>query len=346
LVVVNSRRTFARGLAFVAVLASALVVAACSDDSNGSDSASSTTESSASSGSGDLTIAMVGFEQQGAFWQTVKKGAEAAAERYGVKLNYSAPQQASDQGMIQLLNSAIASKPDGLAINYTGQAMKATTLKALDAGIPVTLYNNNRFEPQSGGKTEEAEILTLPFVGQNETRSGEVLGNAFAPHVTKSGKVLIVNPFPQAFVLTLRAEGVKTAMQAAGKSTDLLVAGADEGRNQQLVASYLQGHPDTAAIVGLGTPGANPAARAQAAKNLDIPVATFDIDSGAFDLIKSGKMTMALNQQPYLQGYFAVANLVLKAREGFNMVNVDTGTSIVTKDNIDEIAKLIEEGKS
>ena len=47
--------------------------------------------------------------------------------------------------------------------------------------------------------------------------SGEILAKAWLPMLpTEPCKVLIVNPFPTAFVLTLRGDGVKRALDAAG----------------------------------------------------------------------------------------------------------------------------------
>ena len=40
---------------------------------------------------------------------------------------------------------------------------------------------------------------------------------------------------------------------------------------------------------------------------------------------------MAINQQPFLQSYFAVANMANQAKYSLSPVNVNTGTSIVTK---------------
>ena len=61
--------------------------------------------------------------------------------------------------------------------------------------------------------------------------------------------------------------------------------------------------------------------------------------------IKDGTLTTAINQQPFLQAYFAVANLANKAKYNLSPANVDTGTSIVTKDNIDTVQACIDAGR-
>ncbi len=295
----------------------------------------------------ELTINLVGYENQGAFWQTVERGAMQAGKDFNVSVTGAAPNQASDQGMIQLLQAAIAARPNGLVINYTGKVMEEITLKALQSKIPLVLYNNNRFEKESGGVTSDPRITGLAFVGQDEHHSGEVLGTAFLRFLPKGGgTVLVVNPFPQAFVLTLRYEGVKSVLEAHGYKTDVLIAGADEGQNKATIGAYLQAHPKIVGIVGLGTPAANPAASYLSDRNLKTPVATFDIDEGALKNIQDGHMAVALNQQPWLQGYLSVEDLILQLRYGFKPVNINTGTFIVEKSNADQVAALVKAGRS
>jgi ABC-type sugar transport system substrate-binding protein len=54
---------------------------------------------------------------------------------------------------------------------------------------------------------------------------------------------------------------------------------------------------------------------------------------------------MAINQQPFLQSYFAVANLVNQAKYSLSPVDVNTGTSIVTQKNIDTVQACIVAGR-
>jgi simple sugar transport system substrate-binding protein len=279
------------------------------------------------------------------FWVTEQNGAKQAGQDFGVNVVFQAPaQDTGDAGMVPLLQAAIAAKPAGIAVDYTSKTMEAVTSGALDAGIPVVLYNNNRFE--GGNAPADKRIHDLAFVGQDESISGEILAKAWLPGLPNAPcKVLIVNPFPTAFVLTLRADGVKRALDAAKYPHSDLAATGDEGRNLSLIGAALQADKGICGIVGLGNPGANPAAQYVGENGLKIPVATFDVGAEAAKRIKDGTLTMAINQQPFLQAYFAVANLTNEAKYSLRPVNVNTGTSIVTKDNIDTIQKCINAGR-
>ena len=246
--------------------------------------------------------------------------------------------------MVPLVQAAIAAKPAGIAIDYTSKTMEAVTVAALDAGIPVVLYNNNRFEGENA--PADPRIKGLAFVGQDESMSGETLGKAWLPSLPKEPcKVLIVNPFPTAFVLTLRGDGVKRALDAAKYPYEDLAATGDQGQNLSLISAALQADTSICGIVGLGNPAANPAAQYVGENRLNIPVATFDVGAEAAKRIKDGTLTIAINQQPFLQSYFAVANLANKAKYSLSPANVDTGTSIVTKDNIDTVQACIDAGR-
>ena len=279
------------------------------------------------------------------FWITQQNGANQAGEDFGVNVVFQAPaQDTGDAGMVPLLQAAIAAAPAGIAIDYTSKTMEAVTVAALDAGIPVVLYNNNRFEGENA--PDDNRILGLAFVGQDEAVSGETLTKAWMSSLPgEPCKVLIVNPFPTAFVLTLRADGVKRALDAAGYPYEDLVATGDQAQNLSLTSAAMQADTSICGIVGLGNPAANPAAQYVGENGSKIPVATFDVGAEAAKRIKDGTLTMAINQQPFLQSYFAVANLANQAKYSLSPTNVDTGTSIVTKDNIDTVQACIDAGR-
>ena len=278
------------------------------------------------------------------FWITQQSGANQAGKDLGVNVVFQAPaQDTGDAGMVPLLQAAIAAKPAGIAIDYTSKTMEAATVAALDAGVNVVLYNNNRFENENA--PSDKRILGLSFVGQNEAISGEILTKAWLPNLPATPcKVLIVNPFPTAFVLTLRGDGVKRALDAVKYPYSDLAATGDEGQNMSLISAALQADKSICGVVGLGGPASNPAAQYIAQNNLKLPVATFDVGAETAKLIKDGSLTMAINQQPFLQAYFAVANMVNQAKYSLSPVNVNTGTSIVTSKNIDTVQACITAG--
>jgi simple sugar transport system substrate-binding protein len=308
-----------------------------------------TSESTASAAGTGKVIYVIGYQLNNPFWETEGKGALAAGKQFGVTVRYEAPPTSSDAGMISLIDAALATHPYGIAIDYTDKTMQAPVLHALSQGTKVVLYNNNRFEAQAGGATTDPAVTNLAYVGQDEHHSGEVLGKAFLNFLPKGhGTVLIINPFAEAFVLTLRYEGVKGVLQGAGYKTQLLVVDGNnpEASVEATIGAYLQAHKGIVGVVGLGDPAASPATRYVNAHHLHIPVATFDIDTETYDLMRTPGTAekVALDQQPYLQGYYAVENLALEMKDGFQPVSVNTGTFVVTQSNISALNELVSRG--
>ena len=291
------------------------------------------------------TIYIIAPSSSDDFWITQRNGANQAGEDFGVNVVFQAPpQDTGDAGMVPLLQAAIAANPAGIAIDYTSKTMEAATVAALDAGVNVVLYNNNRFEGENA--PSDSRILDLAFVGQNEAVSGEILTKAWMAMLpSEPCKILVVNPFPTAFVLTLRGDGMKRALDAAGYPYADLAATGDPGQNLSLIGAAIQADPSICGIGALGGPAANPAARFIGENNLDISVATFDVGPETAARIKDGTIDIAINQQPFLQSYYAVANLAHLHRYSLSPANVDTGTSLVTQENIDIVKACLDAGR-
>jgi ABC-type sugar transport system substrate-binding protein len=293
------------------------------------------------------TVYMIGSVTNNTFWAAVKRGFEQGGKDFHLNTIYEAPDVHSSAGSIPLINAAIASKPAGIAINYTDKSIEAPTLAALDGGAKVILYNNNRFEAAGGDSstaTTNSKITSLAYVGEDSLVNARRLGEAFAASVKPGTTVLIVDPVPGVQVLALRRQGIEAAMHAHGINTDYLPGFLDEAKNLATIGAYMQAHPGIGGIVGLGDPTANPASLYIQQNNLTIPTAAFDVDSEAIKFIKAGIMKDATDQQPYLQGYISAMNLALMLNDHLFPVSVNTGSFIVTQANVAEVEAAVASG--
>ena len=300
------------------------------------------------SAAGQPTVYMIGSVTNNTFWAAVKRGFEQGGKDFGLHAVYSAPGVHSSAGSIPLIQSAIAAKPAGISINYTDKSIFKPTIAALNAGIKVTLFNNNRFEVV-GGKantgTTDPRVTGLAYVGEDSLANAKKLGTAFLPFIKKKGTVLIVDPVPGVEVLALRRQGIESAVKPAGYKTAYLPAALDEGTNLATIGAYLQAHTDVVAVVGLGDPTANPACTYIEKNKLSIPVAAFDVDAEAIQHIHRGCLKAATDQQPYLQGYLSAANLSFIIKDHLFPLTMNTGSYIATTKNVGEIEKAVAAGK-
>src|SRR5258708_8711084 len=137
----------------VAVLGTAVVVAACS--SRPSSTASSTksspgsgSSSAGSSGGCPYTFAVITHGDNGSFWSVVYKGAKNAAADLGCKLSevYGSQQQGQaqpdDNAENAQIQDAINARVSGIAVSdHNPSLINPTIAKAEAAGIPVIMLN-------------------------------------------------------------------------------------------------------------------------------------------------------------------------------------------------------------
>ena len=74
-----------------------------------------------------------------------------------------------------------------------------------------------------------------------------------------------------------------------------------------------------------------------------IYAAGFDLSASTVQGIKDGQIDLVIDQQQFLQGFFAIAQLCLAKFYGFSGLHINTGGGFVDKSNVDVIAPLVEQ---
>ncbi|MFQ5971841.1 MAG: substrate-binding domain-containing protein [Alphaproteobacteria bacterium] len=157
---------------------------------------------------------------------------------------YISTSEYNTQKYIQLIEQAVATDPDGLAVAITEPAaLEGAINKAIEKGIPVVAFNISDSRPQP----EKIDYLT--YIGGDEYRTGlhagqHALGQAQAGKVPQPTKVLCANPDPAHAGLAGRCRGMTDAMAEAGIETETLITDQDPARASNILGSYLQSNED------------------------------------------------------------------------------------------------------
>jgi simple sugar transport system substrate-binding protein len=327
----NTRRVTQTVAALVAIAA----VAACSSTGGKPQS----TSGGANAGHADTpraTIAMITHEQPGdSFWDLIRKGAQAAADKDNIELRYSNKNAGPDQAT--LVQSAIDSKVDGIAVTMAfPDAVGPVVKQAVAAGIPVTVFNQGRDQALAAG--------AMSYFGQDEKLAGTTAGKRLTQEGAKN--VICVIQEQGSVALEDRCAGVKAGV-TGGTVDTLNVNGADMPSVESTITAKLQQDPSIDRIMTLGAPIALAAVKSVSNAGSKAKVATFDTNAALVDAVKSGDVEWAIDQQPYLQGYLAVDQLWLYLNNK-NVIGggqpVLTGPSFIDKTNIDSIAELAKNG--
>ena len=184
----------------------------------------------------------------------------------------------------------------------------------------------------------------LCYVGTFNEQAGYEAGRLMLQFMPEGGKVLAVSGGAGALNLNERMDGFKRAVKDSKIDlAPIQYCNDDMNRATQLIEAYVAANPDLKGIFGVGLWSAIPAANIRRDKGLDYVVIGFDTMEPELQLIKDGLMEGVVGQLPEAMGYEAVKMLHKLHKAGDKMESVaddlDTGTVVVTKDNVIEFAE-------
>ncbi len=274
------------------------------------------------------------------FWGVVVKGVDDAGKELNVDARYAAPAGVfSIQDMVNILNTAISSKPDGIAVSITNvEALDKPIRSAIDQGIPVIAVNTPDIRP------EAERIPYMFYIGAYGYDGGFASGQQMLAVRTPKRAVCATHEAGHADHIA-RCQGFKDALK--GVTVDDLDIGQDPTQAVEILKAYFTKNPDADALLTLGPPGEIPAHKwLKESDNVGkIMFGTFDLGTDALDAIRDGSLMFAVDQQQYYQGYLSITYLDLYHRHLLKPPqDIKTGPFFVSKDNVEGIAKQIEAG--
>jgi simple sugar transport system substrate-binding protein len=325
-------------LSLIVLAVGASTLTACGGGSSTASSASSTAKAASPN---RIRIEVVTHGQGSApFWSVAKKGVDQAAKDMGVTVHYQAPETFDMVRMSQLIDAAVATKPDGLVISIPDPKALAPAIKrAVAAHIPIVSINS--------GADVYKQFGILAHVGQEEYPAGFLAGQRMAAEGVRNA--LCLNGEVGNKALDDRCRGFADALKkSGGKVKEVGVKLADPSGTQQTTqAAIASTHPD--AIFNTTNAVAIPALKAIGATGGagKIREATFDLGPDELKAVQDGKFEFAIDQQEYLQGYLPIVMLTNYKRYGV-MPGVGgvitTGPNFVTKDQAGQVIELSKQG--
>ncbi|MET0768220.1 MAG: substrate-binding domain-containing protein [Aeromicrobium sp.] len=282
----------------------------------------------------DLKITIVSAPLADPFFSAMKTGTEQAAKDFGVSVTWTAPKDFSNPAadLSRLGDAALAGKPDGIVMSYfLPDAQKPALQKAAAAGIPFTFMNS--------GPDWEA-LGALNYIGEDGTIVGTSVGERFVAAGKKN--VICFNHVPGVPAVQQRCDALKKVIVGAGLKFKQVEVPVADSQNPTAVGTALGGalraDPSVDAVFTLGSSSAEVASATIDKVGSKAMLATTDLSTNVLNLIKSGKIAFASDQQPYLTGYYSVQILVQYLREGVHPIGaIDTAPNWITKDNVDAV---------
>jgi simple sugar transport system substrate-binding protein len=288
-----------------------------------------------------------GGTEGGPFETVVYNGAKAAEAALGPSVNYIWSDW-DPTNMVTQFSEAVAQQPDGIAVmGHPGDdAFKPLIDDAVSQGIVVTVMNT------------ELPLTQAEHAPAGTGYVGAVLYDAGFDLATEAVNRGGLSAGDQAFVWGLlsqpgrgeRTRGVVEGLEAAGLEVVYLeideATNADPAQGIAAFTGMASANPDLAAAFfdhGNVTSTAQSYLEAAGLGPDDIYVAGFDIAPATVEGVQNGYIDLVIDQQQWLQGFEAIAQICLTHNYGFAGLNINTGGGFLDASNVDQIAPLVEQ---
>jgi len=308
------------------------------------------------SNDGKLTFAIITHTAGNGFFDPTYVGAKVAADAFGINLITLGSEAPVDDipREIEIINQVINDPTiDGVIMTTPQSGAYDDIVKKLEAkGIPVATTNSfdpnlhDRSHISHTGQDASAAAIGGEALAQCLIKNNVKGGSIIFPSTTTLGNVEVNNRITAAFQATVKA------LNTAGKLKDFKVdagpqnIGIDVDKDNIVgsIVTLIESRKDVVgafAANGFVTPALGDAI-SQLKLNGKICAFGFDVGPKQQEQIRTGALTGSLGQQPFLQGFWPVAQLYLQIDRGVSAANLDTRAQLVTKDNVDKVGKRYE----
>jgi len=290
-------------------------------------------------GKGKLQIAVIPKGTTHIFWESIHRGALKAGEETGAEIFWNGPDREGDrEKQIQIVEDFITQKVSGIVLAPNdSRALVPTVEKIAARKIPCVIID-------SGIETEKY----VSFVATDNYKGGVIAARRMGEILGGKGKVVVVKYAPGSASTTERENGF---METTAKELPQIQI-VDTKYGMDTVETSLQATEDlltkNAELDGLFACNESTSVGALRALQSSgragkVRMIGFDAGKLLIEGVKSGDIDSLVVQNPYRMGYEGVKTLVASLQGGDVPRRVDTGVTLITKENLEtaEIQALL-----
>ena len=320
--------------ALVVLGAGAMLIAACNSSSGGTAAPSassaapsaSTAAPSASAANAQIKVTLL-TKATGGFWDAMIAGAKQYETDHpeDIELTTNACKTNDDTPcQIAQIQDAVTKGAQAIVVSPMGVGVTDALNEAQKAGVRIVFVDNT-----IPGVVPDAVAAT------NNITGGEAAGEYIKSQLKSGDTIGLLEAVRGVPNLDQRIDGVKAALEGTG--VNVVIGGQQTLCNTQTGASVTQDlltkYPNLTAIYSACDSPAMGAVSVAESKQHPLLIFGYDGDPEMAKLIEAGKTTATMAQSPFKMTNLGVEAAV-KSLKGENYVKaIDTGTTLVTKDN-------------
>ena len=276
------------------------------------------------------------------YWKTVQEGFKAAAQEYGVTAVVVGPETYDPNAEAEAFSDAVGRHPAGILVSAAAaSALHSDIATAISQGIPVITVDSDAPNSQR-----------LYFIGTNNLEVGHLGGQRVVQKLHGKGNVVFYS-IPGQPNLDERMKGYEEIFSNTPgiRVSGVVSTGGESSNAFDQTEQYVHrtGAEKIDAFICLESESGKAVAEVlKRNKMTDRELVAMDVDPDTLSLIADGTIDATVSQRPYTMGYVGMKALDDAHRSphtGFNSdytVNfrspfpffVDTGSALITKDNV------------
>ena len=324
----------------------ALAIAGCGKDSGTAEGTTGTETTTTGGGGGEkMKIAVIPKGATHEFWKSVHAGAdEAAAELGNIEIVWKGPMKEDDRdSQIEVVEGFISSGVKGIVLApLDDKALAGPVKDALNADIPVVIIDSDLRDTE-----------TVSFVATDNFKGGQMAGEHLGKLLNGKGRVVLIRYQVGSASTDAREAGFLDAIKKFPEIklvSDNQYAGATTESAQATSERVLFGLRDGAGIAVDGIYCPNESSTFGMLRVLQdngwagkVKFVGFDSSQKLVDGLKAGEIHGLILQNPHRMGYLGVKTLVDHINGKTVEKRIDTGATLVTKENMEQedVAKLL-----
>ena len=287
------------------------------------------------SGSGNLsgkTVQLIVGVKDDPFYITMTCGAQAEAQKEGVKFSANGSAQWDVSQQRPIIDSVAATKPAGLLISPVDTDALTPDLKQLqDGGTKVVLVDT----------TVSDSSIGVSRISSDNEAGGKTAADALAKQMGDKGSAIVISVKPGVSTTDARIKGFQDQIKAAHPNITLLPVqydNDDPAKAAQIVQSTVAAHPDLAGVFADNVKTAEGVAAGvnQAGKKGAIKISAFDAGPTQVQDLKNGTVQVLIAQDPAAIGVQGVQQAVAAIQGKPVQASIGTTLVAITADNMND----------
>lgn len=274
-------------------------LAACGGSGGGTASAAGA-HTKGSSGGKHLSVAFIPGATGVAFYNSLAAGVQAEAKKLGMSYSMQGAADFSPSAQTPVVNAVCGRSPSLLLIAPTDPAaMRSSIQRCMNEGVTVVTVDTSL--------TDTSGIVSQ--ISSNNIQGGQAAGQIIGQQLHGKGQVALMSLSPTATTQVQRLKGAEQELKA--KYPGITIASTQYTQqaptsSETTARAILSAHPGVGAFFGAAEPNAEGVAQAEASTGKKLINVGYDASPTEVGLLKQGKISALVIQQPALEGQLGV----------------------------------------